>query len=287
MRWTTPATQGRPRSRSSSTRPLRASRAPSRQAPWGSNGWYTGPVTVGFTCADALSGIATCAEPVTLTENQAGQSVTGEAVDQADNRRSAGLSDIDIDAVKPTITLEGIAPGAIYTLGAVPTASCTANDEVSGPDGCAVTVTGGVASGAGTFSYTATAADKAGNVETLSGKYRVIYNWSGFKQPINDTAHQVGTSTSIFKAGSTVPAKFELRTADGTVVQPASAPKWITPVRGSRTTAPVDESAYSTFADSGSTYRLDGGHWQYNWASPKAGAGYYWRIGALLDDGQT
>ena len=253
----------------------------------GSNGWYTGPVTVGFTCTDALSGIATCAEPVTLTENQAGQSVTGEAVDQADNRRSAALSDIDIDAVKPTITLEGVAPGAIYSLGAVPTASCTSNDELSGPDGCAVTVTGGVASGAGTFSYRATAKDKAGNVETLWGTYRVTYNWSGFKQPINDTAHQVGTSTSIFKAGSTVPAKFELRTADGTVVQPASAPKWITPVRGSRTTAPVDESAYSTVADSGSTYRLEGGHWQYNWASPKAGAGYYWRIGVLLDDGQT
>jgi hypothetical protein len=253
----------------------------------GNSGWYTGPVTVGFTCDDALSGIAICAEPVTLTENQAGQSATGEAVDTAGNARSATVSAIDIDAVKPAITLNGITPGALYTLGAVPGASCTAHDELSGPDRCEVNLTGGVASGAGTFSYTATARDKAGNVATVAGTYRVVYGWDGFKQPINNTAHQVGASTSIFKAGSTVPVKFELRKADGTVVQPASAPKWITPTKGGTTSAPVDESLYSDIADSGSSYRREGDNWQYNWASPKAGAGYYWRIGATLDDGQT
>jgi hypothetical protein len=150
-----------------------------------------------------------------------------------------------------------------------------------------VTVSGGVASGAGTFSYTATAKDKAGNVETLSGSYRVIYRWDGFKQPINDTAHQVATSTSIFKAGSTVPVKLELRQADGTVIRPATAPSWIAPVKGGATSAPVDESLYPAIADSGSAFRLEGGQWQYNWSTPKSGAGYYWRIGAKLDDGQT
>jgi hypothetical protein len=149
-----------------------------------------------------------------------------------------------------------------------------------------VTVTGGVASGAGTFTYTATAKDRAGNVESVQGTYRVVYRWDGFTQPINDTAHQVGSSTSIFKAGSTVPVKLALRRADGAVVQPDFAPKWIAPVKGSATSAPVDESVYSVAADSGSTFRLDGGHWHYNWASPKSGAGYYWRIGAVLDDGQ-
>ena len=95
-------------------------------------------------------------------------------------------------------------------------------------------MTGGVASGVGTFTYTATAKDKAGNVETVEGTYRVIYGWDGFQQPINDTAHQVGASTSIFKAGSTVPVKLELSKADGTLVQPASAPKWITRSRAAR-----------------------------------------------------
>jgi hypothetical protein len=49
----------------------------------------------------------------------------------------------------------------------------------------------------------------------------------------------------------------------------------------------VDESLYAGIADSGSAFRLEGGQWQYNWASPKAGSGYYWRIGTMLDDGQT
>jgi hypothetical protein len=253
----------------------------------GNDGWYTGPVTVGFTCDDALSGIAACAEPVTLTDNKRGQAATGAAEDKAGNAQSATVGGIDIDAVKPTITLKGITPGAIHTLGAVPTASCTAHDELSGPDGCEVKVTGGLASGAGTFSYTATARDKAGNVETVEGTYRVTYAWEGFKQPISSPGHQVGASTSIFKAGSTVPVKFELRNADGTVVQPAAAPKWITPVKGGATSAPVDESLYAEVADSGSSYRREGSQWQYNWASPKSGGGYYWRIGATLDDGQT
>ena len=80
--------------------------------------------------------------------------------------------------------------------------------------GKCVIVTGGTASGAGTFTYTATATDKAGNKVTTTGTYKVVYRFDGFLQPINDTAHQVGTSTSVFKAGSTVPAKLQLKKAD-------------------------------------------------------------------------
>ena len=47
-----------------------------------------------------------------------------------------------------------------------------------------------------------------------------VYRFDGFLQPINDTAHQVGTSTSIFKAGSTVPVKLVLKDAAGNLVQP-------------------------------------------------------------------
>jgi hypothetical protein len=84
-----------------------------------------------------------------------------------------------------------------------------------------------------------------------------------------------------------VPAKFQLRKADGTVVQSAAAPIWLTPVKGSSMSAPVDESVYTSSADSGTTYRWDSTAQQYiyNW---KTGAGgNYWRIGVTLDDGQT
>ncbi|HET8596012.1 MAG TPA: PxKF domain-containing protein, partial [Intrasporangium sp.] len=254
----------------------------------GNNGWYVGPVTVTFTCGDALSGVATCPDPVVLSANGA-NTATGTVTDKAGNTATATVSGINIDQEKPTLTTADVnVQGGSYTLGSVPAATCTATDSVSGVDSCKVTVAGGNANGVGAFTYTATATDKAGNTTRITGSYKVIYRWDGFLQPINDTAHQVGTSTSIFKAGSTVPVKFQLKKADGTVVQAASAPAWLAPVKGSATSAPVDESVYTASADSGSDYRYDATAQQYiyNWKAPSAGGNYY-RIGVKLDDGQT
>ena len=172
----------------------------------------------------------------------------------------------------------------------MPAATCTATDSGSGLDGgCVVTLSGGTANGVGTFNYTATARDKAGNTTTQSGTYKVVYRFDGFLQPINDTAHQVGASTSIFKAGSTVPVKFQLKRADGTVVQGGGLPIWEVPTKGSSTIAAVNESAYSAPADSSSTYRWDATAQQYifNYNTATTQVGNYWRIGVKLDDGQT
>ena len=95
---------------------------------------------------------------------------------------------------------------------------------VSGVASCKVTVTGGQPNGVGTFSFTATATDSAGNTTTRTCSYKVIYRWDGFSQPINDTAHQIDLGVSVFKGGSTVPAKFQLKKADGTVVQANNLP---------------------------------------------------------------
>ncbi|WP_299444950.1 OmpL47-type beta-barrel domain-containing protein [uncultured Phycicoccus sp.] len=250
------------------------------------SGWYSGPVTVTFTCTDALSGVATCPDPVVLTANGT-NTASGTATDKAGNTATAEVADIRIDQEKPTLTTADVnVNGATYTLGSVPAATCTATDAFSGLASCTVMTTGGKANGVGTFTYTATATDKAGNSRELTGTYRVIYRFDGFLQPINDTAHQVAASTSIFKAGSTVPAKLQLKRADGTVVQATTAPVWLTPVKGSSMSAPVIESVYTESADSGSTYRYDSGQYIYNWKTGNAG-GNYWRVGVTLDDGQT
>jgi hypothetical protein len=253
----------------------------------GGNGWYVGPVTVSFTCADALSDVAVCPDPVVLSEDGADNQASGTVLDKAGNSATATLGGIKIDHTAPTITARDVnVSGGSYVLGSVPAATCTATDTGSGMASCTVAVTGGPSGGAGTFTWTATAKDKAGNVTVLTGTYQVTYRFDGFLQPINDTAHQVGATTSIFKAGSTVPVKLQLRNAAGQVVQPATAPVWLTPVKGSSTTLPVDESVYTGSADSGSTYRLDTDQWIYNWKTGSAG-GSYWRIGVRLDDGQT
>lgn len=250
----------------------------------GSNGWYLGPVKVRFSCADALSGIATCTDDMTLTANGA-NTANGATADRAGNSAATVLSGIKIDMEAPSITSVNVA-GGFYTLGAVPAATCSASDSFSGLLGtCAVTVTGGTPNGVGTFLYTATATDSAGNTSVSRGSYKVVYRFDGFLQPINDTAHQIGVATSVFKGGSTVPVKFQLKTASGTVVLSSSAPKWLTPDQGSAMSLPVDESLHTAAADSGSSYRGDGGQYIYNWKTGTGG--HYYRIGVLLDDGQA
>lgn len=90
-------------------------------------------------------------------------------------------------------------------------------------------------------------------------------------------------------AGSTVPAKFQLKDVNGQIVQANSAPQWLTPLKGSPTTASIDETVYAVPASSGSTYGWDstGQQYIYNWGTAKTGAGYYWRLFVKLDDEMT
>lgn len=251
----------------------------------GKNGWYVSPVKVHFTCSDALSGLASCQDDVTLSNNGANQSASGSAKDVADNLVTASMSGISIDNENPTFTKVSVA-GGFYQLGAAPAATCDATDSFSGLDTCKVAVTGGTANGVGTFNWTATATDKAGNSVSQTGTYKVVYKFDGFSQPINDTAHQVGTSTSVFKAGSTIPVKFQVKKADGTAVQSTVAPVWLTPMKGGAMSLPVDETVPTVSADSGSVFKYDTGQYIYNWKTPNTGGNYY-QIGAKLDDGQT
>ena len=273
---------------------ISASKLPA--TPDGTNGWYRQPVKVTFTCSDGLSGMAACPDPVTLsTNNVAGspQSVSRTAYDKADNSASAAVGGINIDMETPMLTIGGVTDDAHYSLGAVPTPSCSASDSYSGLVGsCTGSVSGGLPNGAGTFTYTATATDKAGNSVTKTVHYSVDYyiapDTAFFLQPINDTGHTVSTTLSVFKAGSTVPVKFQLRNAAGQIVQANSAPVWQTPAKGNATTSPVDETLFGLQGDSGSTFRWDSSAQQYiyNWNTSSTQSGYYWKIGVRLDTGQ-
>ncbi|GGN09749.1 hypothetical protein GCM10009721_42070 [Terrabacter tumescens] len=252
-------------------------------------GWYNAPVTVHFDCKDAVSGIANCQPDVTLSA-QGTNTATGTAVDNAGNKGATTVGGINIDTVAPVVTIGGVTDGAKYTLGAVPAATANATDATSGVVGSpTVTKTGGMANGVGTFTYTATATDKAGNVGTVKATYTVVYGYGTtlFLQPVNDTAHQTGLATSVFNAGQNIPMKFQLKNAAGQVIQAGSAPKWLNPVKGGATSAAVNESAYTAAETVGGTYSWDGAQYQYNWKTDKTMAGSYWRVGVSLDDGQT
>jgi large repetitive protein len=252
-------------------------------------GWYQSDVVVHWTCTDALSGIAgTCPADTVVKGEGNNLSATASVTDNAGNQQSGTVGGIKIDRTAPNVTVNGIADGSTYTLGAVPTPSCVAVDPLSGTAGCTGTRNGGNSNGVGSFTYTATATDSAGNTTTTEAvTYRVVYAFSGFKEPIDAPGHTSSAPTSIFKAGSTVPVKFDLRRADGSLVQPVTAPQWITPVKVSSVSAPVDESVYNDAATTGESYKAADGGWHYNWSTKGVAAGNVYKIGVRLDDGTT
>lgn len=68
-------------------------------------GWNNTEVTVTFAGTDATSGIASCEEAVTLSDDGAGQSATGGCTDVAGNAQSASAVGIHIDRTKPVVTI--------------------------------------------------------------------------------------------------------------------------------------------------------------------------------------
>jgi hypothetical protein len=92
---------------------------------------------------------------------------------------------------------------------------------------------------------------------------------------------------SVFKGGSTIPVKFQLKNASGTPVQASIAPLWLTPKKLSLMSASIDESTYADLATSGTIFRWDSVNQQYiyNWSTKGFLVGYWYRIYAKLEDG--
>src|SRR5262249_12941531 len=75
------------------------------------SGWNTGDVVVSFQCTDALSQIASCAAPVTVTAESAGQAVSGTAQDNAGNAATLSVT-VKIDRSGPQLTVTSPIAGA-------------------------------------------------------------------------------------------------------------------------------------------------------------------------------
>ncbi len=94
-------------------------------------GWSNGPVTVTFTCADATSGIAQCAQPVTVNDDGT-YVVTGSATDIAGNTSEVNAI-VSIDATSPTV---------MNTVSPVPNAQGWNNSDVAITSDCSDALSG-------------------------------------------------------------------------------------------------------------------------------------------------
>ena len=101
----------------------------------------------------------------------------------------------------------------------------------------------------------------------------VLYAWDGFLQPINDTAHDLGIM-SRFKAGQTIPAKFDLKDANGVTVTQTVNPMFGLALIGAAcgTSAP-DSIDFPEPPSSVPVYTLNGGHYQYQLEHEERGGG--------------
>jgi hypothetical protein len=121
----------------------------------------------------------------------------------------------------------------------------------------------------------------------VASSLAIIYGWNGFLQPINDTAHQIGTSESLFKLGSTVPVKFQLKNASGGIVQASALPTFTRSAnRGACDSTLSPETPATDPAFTSSTYRWDTNQYIYNFSTKGLTTGEY-RIYAVLDDGSA
>jgi len=140
----------------------------------------------------------------------------------------------------------------------------------------------------GTCTITASQAGDANYLAAtpVSRSFNVNYRWDGFLQPINDTAHQTGLYESKFKLGQTIPAKFVIKNAQGTVVQQVGNPTFSRSGNlGACDATTVPETITEEVApDAGVVYIWDGNQYHYNWSTKGLKAGEY-RIYANLADG--
>lgn len=133
----------------------------------------------------------------------------------------------------------------------------------------------------GTTLVTWTAMDSSGNASTATQKITVKYAFGGILQPIN------GDGSSLFKAGSTVPVKFQLKDANNNNISTATASLKYAKI--SIGAIGSDVEAVSTAAStSGSLFRYDASSGQYifNLSTKGLAAGTY-RLTVTLDDGMA
>ncbi|MFF1384385.1 PxKF domain-containing protein [Arthrobacter sp. NPDC058288] len=245
----------------------------------GLNDWFTGPVTATFTGSDALSGLETTEQKVVSTEEGSDLVLISPAfTDKADNTTPADKVRSDafkVDLTDPVATFDSVLADAYFGfVGSAPT--CTASDGGSGPAGCVVS---DYSTEPGTHTLVATATDKAGRTSETKQTYTVKrWETKGFYQPID-----MGGVFNTVKAGSTVPAKFELF-AGSTELTDTSIVKMGVRQIACSPLAIQDSIEITATGNTSLRYDSTGGQYIYNWKTPNQ-PGSCFQLSMVASDG--
>lgn len=114
---------------------------------------------------------------------------------------------------------------------------------------------------------TYTATDANGNVSTAEQKVVVKYDFAGFEGPV--------TNGGVYKQGRTIPVKFKLYYADGTLALSATARIYAQRIENDVAVGdPIDLQA-TNGADSGNIFRIVGDSYMFNMDTSFASTGTY------------
>jgi hypothetical protein len=262
--------------------------------------WRATDASIACTASDGGSGLLNAADAAfELVTNVPAGTETADAAtnsrevkDVAGNVTTAGPAGGNkVDKKAPAITITG--PAAIgYLLNQAAAASYSCADGGSGVATCA----GPVASGGsidtatpGAKSFTVQAADNVGNTASQTVNYNVVYAAGGtclggpsraILQPVN------ADGSSVFKQGSTVPAKFRVCDANGVSVgTPGVVTSFSATSSSNASPAAVNEPIVSTTPDTAFRWDAAAQQWIFNISTKnlRAGLRYNYTIG--LNDG--
>lgn len=257
--------------------------------------WHASNVTLYCTYTDGGSGPAS--QQVDLSTNiddgvedaNAAASANGAQACDAVNNCAATPLDIAgnmIDRKDPVITLTTPPDGATYLLNQAVAADYSCADGGSGVATCAGTVADGsnIDTTIGPHSFTVNATDNVGNSASVTHNYKVIYDFLGFFNPVDNNV------VNVVKAGRTIPMKWQLKDANGNYIRALSTVTSITyyqiPCMSETITNPITDTA-DTSGSSGLRYDLTDEQFIFTWQTAKNFANLCMELRVTLDDGTT
>jgi hypothetical protein len=143
--------------------------------PPNAEGWHNSDPTVTFACADTLSGIQSCPDPITVRQEGANQVLSGTAMDNAGNSATAEVA-LHLDKTAPGVVLSSPSDGFLFTDSLISIQGTVADTQFISSvtvNGNSVDLVGGAFSSdltasEGSLTITVAATDIAGNVGTAT-----------------------------------------------------------------------------------------------------------------------
>jgi len=253
----------------------------------GKNGWYTSKVTLTWEVIDYESDITSPAcEPVEITSDQAdteyictAASAGGESTEKVTIKRDATPPEFSCPTAGPFVLNSG--DHAIRILPEDVDASISGLDTTLDPEtGLDINVLEGIVKteSVGTKTIIFRAFDLAGNDKPIDCGYDVVYNASGFLEPVE--------AMNVGKAGRTYPIKWQLTDANGAYVGDLSVIKSISVQPSTMCSTIGTEPTMIELSSNESTWRYDNtdNQYIYNWKTPSTPG--CWALELTLDSGQ-